>query len=82
MKEQTIEEICDMLEYIAENNTVPRNIREVASNSSELLQNDEMEDSIKINTAIGNLDNISNDPNIPLHARTMVWEILSKLESI
>ena len=41
MKEQTIEEICDMLEYIAENNTVPRNIREVASNSSELLQNDE-----------------------------------------
>ena len=82
MKEQTIEEVCDMLEYIAENNTVPRNIREVASSSSELLQNDEMEDSIKINTAIGNLDNISNDPNIPLHARTMVWEILSKLESI
>ena len=82
MKEQIIEEVCDMLEYIAENTTVPRNIREAASQSSELLEDETIEDSIKINTAIGNLDSISNDPNIPLHARTMVWEILSKLESI
>jgi len=82
MKEQIIEEVCDMLEYIGENTTVPRNIREVAVNTIELLEDDKMEESIKINTAIGNLDNISNDPNIPLHARTMVWEILSKLESI
>ena len=24
----------------------------------------------------------SNDPNIPVHARTLIWEILSKLEAI
>ena len=82
MKEQIIEEVCDMLDYIAENNTVPRNIREVASESSDLLMDETTEDSITINTVIGYLDGISNDPNIPLHARTMVWEILSKLESI
>ena len=28
------------------------------------------------------LDEISNDPNIPVHARTLIWEVLSKLESI
>ena len=82
MKEQIIEEVCDMLEYIAENTSVPRNIRETASQSCEILEEGIGEESIRINTVIGNLDNISNDPNIPLHARTMVWEILSKLESI
>ena len=25
---------------------------------------------------------ISNDPNIPVHARTLIWEVLSKLEAI
>ncbi|MGL6298455.1 MAG: UPF0147 family protein, partial [Methanobacteriaceae archaeon] len=33
-------------------------------------------------TVISMLDEISNDPNIPIHARTLIWEILSKLESI
>ncbi|HHT19124.1 MAG TPA: hypothetical protein GXZ72_06150, partial [Methanobacterium sp.] len=25
---------------------------------------------------------ISNDPNIPIHARTLIWNVLSELESV
>ncbi len=77
-----IEEVCEILEYIADNNTVPRNIREAASNSSELLKDEEQDQSVKISTVLGKLDEISNDPNIPVHARTLIWEVLSKLEAI
>ena len=77
-----IDEVCEILEYIAENNTVPRNIREAASDSSKLLKDDEQDQSVRISTVLGKLDEISNDPNIPVHARTLIWEVLSKLEAI
>ena len=77
-----IEEVCEILEYIADNNTVPRNIREAAGESSASLKDEEQDQSVKISTVLGKLDEISNDPNIPVHARTLIWEVLSKLESI
>lgn len=65
-----------------ENNTVPRNIREAAQESNELLHDEHQDQSVKISTVLTKLDEISNDPNIPVHARTLIWEVLSKLESI
>ncbi len=81
MNSQIIE-VCEILDYIADNNTVPRNIREAAGESSDLLKDEEQDQSVKISTVLGKLDEISNDPNIPVHARTLIWEVLSKLESI
>ena len=76
MSNQTIDEVSEILEYIMENNTVPRNIREAAQESNNLLKD------VKVSTVLTKLDEISNDPNIPVHARTLIWEVLSKLESI
>ena len=82
MSDESIKEVSDILEYISENNTVPRNIREAASESKDLLNDEEQDESVKISTVLGKLDEISNDPNIPVHARTLIWEVLSKLEAI
>lgn len=65
-----------------ENNTVPRNIREAAQESNNLLKDESQDQSVKVSTVLTKLDEISNDPNIPVHARTLIWEVLSKLESI
>ena len=82
MSEQTIKEVSEILQFISENNSVPRNIREAASESNEILNDEEQDQSVKISTVLGKLDDISNDPNIPVQARTLIWEVLSKLESI
>ncbi|WP_405305114.1 UPF0147 family protein [Methanobrevibacter sp.] len=82
MSEQTIKEVSEILQFISDNNSVPRNIREAASQSNELLNDEEQDQSVKISTVLGKLDDISNDPNIPVQARTLIWEVLSKLESI
>lgn len=82
MSEQVIKEVTDILDYITNNNSVPRNIREAAEKSSILLNDEEKEQTVKISTVLTTLDEISNDPNIPVHARTLIWEVLSKLESI
>lgn len=82
MSNQNIEEVCEILEYITNENSVPRNIREAANESNKLLKDDEKDQSVRISTVLGKLDEISNDPNIPVHARTLIWEVLSKLEAI
>lgn len=82
MSKETISEVSEILEYIMDNNTVPRNIREAAHESNDLLKSDDQDQSVKISTVLTKLDEISNDPNIPVHARTLIWEVLSKLESI
>ena len=82
MSNQNIDEVCEILEYIMNENSVPRNIREAANDSNQLLKDEEKDQSVRISTVLGKLDEISNDPNIPVHARTLIWEVLSKLEAI
>ena len=82
MSNQIIGEVSEILEYIMENNSVPRNIREAAQDSNNLLKDEEQDLSVRVSTVLTKLDEISNDPNIPVHARTLIWEVLSKLESI
>ena len=82
MSNQNTDEVCEILDYIMNENSVPRNIREAANESSQLLKDEEKDQSVRISTVLGKLDEISNDPNIPVHARTLIWEVLSKLEAI
>lgn len=82
MSNQNIDEVCEILEYIMNENSVPRNIREAANESNKLLKDETKDQSVRISTVLGKLDEISNDPNIPVHARTLIWEVLSKLEAI
>ncbi len=74
--------VSDILKHIMEDSSVPRNIRRTAEESHTILNDETEEDTtIRASTVISKLDEISNDPNIPIHARTLIWEILGELES-
>jgi len=74
--------ISSMLEEIVEDTTVPRNIRAAADNAKNALHNEEQELIVRSATAIQYLDDISEDPNMPIHTRTQIWGIVSELETI
>lgn len=80
--EETFERCNQILRHIMEDTSVPRNIRRAAEKSKDILANKDEEDTIKASTVISILDEISNDPNIPIHARTLIWNALSELESV
>ncbi|MGL4670298.1 MAG: UPF0147 family protein [Methanobacteriaceae archaeon] len=82
MADETFNQVSDILRHIMGNSTVPRNIRRAADESNQILSNQDEDPTVRASTVISMLDEISNDPNIPVHARTLIWEILSKLESI
>lgn len=79
--EEIFSNCTEILSQIINDTSVPRNIRKAAEDSTNLLAKDE-EPTIKASTVISILDDISNNPNIPIHARILIWNILSELEAV
>ncbi|MCD7781799.1 MAG: UPF0147 family protein [Methanosphaera sp.] len=79
--EQIFNNCTEILSQIINDTSVPRNIRKAAEDSITYLEKDE-DPTLKASTVISILDDISNDPNIPIQARILVWNILSELESV
>jgi uncharacterized protein (UPF0147 family) len=80
--EENLEQIIVVLDQLAEDTSVPRNIRRGAVECKERLQKKEEALDVRTASAIFKLDEMANDPNIPLHGRTLIWNIISQLEQV
>lgn len=72
--------ILNLLDQIINDRTIPKNIRKSCEESKAALNNSTESDELRISTAIHILDEITNDPNMPLYARTQIWNVVSMLE--
>lgn len=79
---EVIRQCIDVLDRISTDDSVPRNIRRTADNIKKILSNEKEPLSVRAAMVISNLDDIGNDPNVPIHTRTLVWGLSSRLESI
>jgi len=76
----SVENAITLLEEIINDRTVPRNIKRAAEEAKKfLLGNDPLE--VRLSAAISILDEIVNDPNMPIYARTKIWNAVSILEN-
>jgi len=64
-----------------EDRTVPRNIRTAAETAKKDLEDNNKDMDVRLNSAISVLDEITNDPNIPMYTRTQIWNVVSMLET-
>ncbi|MHA2112984.1 MAG: UPF0147 family protein [Candidatus Hodarchaeales archaeon] len=79
--EDKIEGSKMLLQQISSDHSVPKNIRRAAKQAFMAVTEDDPPE-VRANFAISILDEISQDPNCPLFARTKIWNILSLLETI
>ncbi|MDD3493123.1 MAG: UPF0147 family protein [Candidatus Thermoplasmatota archaeon] len=82
MKSKQLEQICMQLQELHEDASVPRNIRRGAKEAREILRRDGESVDVRVASAITVLDDLVNDPNVPIHGRTAIWNIMSQLESV
>jgi uncharacterized protein (UPF0147 family) len=77
-----VKQITEVLDQLAEDTSVPRNIRRGAKEAKDLLlaQKDALD--VRAASASFILDELANDPNIPLHGRTLIWNVISQLETV
>ncbi len=82
MPDDIIAQVCDGLDMLNEDSSIPRNIRRGAEEiKTALLRNSDPLD-VRVASATSRLDELANDPNIPLHGRTLIWNIMSRLEEL
>lgn len=81
-KDDIIKQSIEILARIVEDDSVPRNIRRAADNARNRLQNKEESEAVRAAYVISILDDVSNDPNMPLHTRTLIWNVASQLEKV
>ena len=81
--EKALNQISSFLSEIAEDNTIPRNIRRGAQEAAtQWLLNRSKPVDVRIFSAIKIMDDLADDPNIPMHARTMIYNIITQLETV
>ncbi|MCL2608020.1 MAG: UPF0147 family protein [Methanomassiliicoccaceae archaeon] len=80
MTANKIKQITDILDILADDNSVPRNIRKGATDAKVRLLDTKDAMDVRATSAIMILDDLANDPNIPLHGRTLIWNVISQLE--
>ena len=80
--EETMEQIFDGLDMLNQDNSIPRNIRRGAEEAKKILSKEDEPLDIRVASATSLLDELANDPNIPLHGRTLIWNIMSRLEEL
>ena len=74
--------IVDSLAQLADDTSVPRNVRRGAQSAKEELEKPRVALDVRIASAVYLLDDLANDPNLPTHGRTAIWSIISSLESL
>ncbi len=79
--EELIVQIKQQIDLLLNDNSVPRNVKNVLDNVKKDLDNKDIEYSVRFSSATYKIDEVSNDINLPPYARTTIWNILSLLES-
>ena len=81
-REEDLKKVSMMLQELSEDISVPRNIRRGAREAKEILMNENESFDVRVASVMSILDELVNDPNVPIHGRTAIWNIMSALESI
>ncbi len=77
-----LNQIIDVLDQLSEDPSVPRNIRRGATEAKGRLSQGDAAMDVRVAGSIGKLDDLANDPNIPMHGRTVIYRIISELENV
>ncbi len=80
--EAKIRQAMLLLEKIIGDSSVPRNIRRAAIEAMKMLRDTSLSPGVRAANAVSILDEVSQDPNMPMHTRTAVWSIVAVLSTV
>lgn len=77
-----LQDVIEKIDEKSEDYSIPSRVRNKLKEISADLRNGEQDIAIRVTSAIYELDDTVNDINLPMHAKTVLWDILSDLEAI
>ncbi len=82
MSDEKVKQIVEVLNQVVKDTSVPRNIRRSAEEARNILLKEDEDIKNRSSSALYILEEISNDRNLPMHARTVIWNVASELETL
>ena len=79
---KAFESVEELLNGIMGDRSVPRNIKRIAQKCIDELQKEDETQGVISSNIMYMVDDVSQDPNIPFHARTTIYRIISILDNI
>lgn len=80
-EDDSLYDIVDQINELKEDNMLPKSLILKLDSIIAILEKEEHA-SIKIDKALNELDELTNDANLPSYTRTQLWNIVSLLESM
>lgn len=80
--QKSFESALQTLTQVAANPTTPKNIKKNLTDLIANLKSGQDPVSVRAANAISQLDDVSQDPNMPSYVRVTLWQAVSTLESI
>ena len=81
MNDEEIDKVADEIERVVDDESVPENVRDSLREALEYLRDEESGTSERAAGAMNVLNEVSNDPNLPTHIRTLIWNVSGELET-
>jgi uncharacterized protein (UPF0147 family) len=78
---EEIEEINQIFDEVLMDPLITRNIHKTLEEAKQTI-NTKTNNVVELSNTIYILDDICKDQNMPIHSRSIVWEIISKIEKI
>ncbi len=79
VSKEDFQAILQILDVLSEDTSIPKNVRLSITNAKIRLTEGKDANTVLTN-AIHSLEEVVNDVNMPMHARTTLWNLLSELE--
>jgi len=76
-----IEDIKYLLDELLDDGTIPRNVKAVLNDIKVIIQRSSS-DAVKLSDSVYKLQDISEDVNLPLNAKSDIWMLQSKVEKL
>jgi len=81
-EKKAFENVEQLLNDMINDRSVPRNIKRIAQRSIDQLHREDETPGVIASNVMYMVDDLGGDPNIPFHARTTVYRIISLLEKV
>lgn len=74
--------VLGKIDETSQDYSMPRRVKSVLKKVGDDLKNNGQDMSMRITTAIYGIEEVAGDINIPMHAKTQLWDIISDLEAL
>ncbi len=75
-------QVIETIDETSQDSSIPGRIRKMLEKVSCDLKDNSHDTAMGVTTAIYDLEEVVDDVNIPMHAKTVLWDIISDLEAV